>query len=327
MNFEKSQRKMTKKALLLSLALHAILFIAFLASSLATSKPVIVPRRLIVQSISLTQFKKTSTQIASLPTPPKVEKQSEPVVKAEKEEEPLPTEESSKEESIVQKASSSEESQAEPEPIPKDTKPVCEKVLEKAQQKKPQKAQAPKKAPSTKKISTQKLSQDKKTAAKQKYPSYNQKLVEEALKRLDKSKSIAGSGHCNSKTPSTKKVQSVGSLNVDQGVSSPSFSEDSPYDGYTSSSPEAHYIADLIRRLQLNIRLPEHGEVRVKLTLNRTGTVTTVTVLSGKTDKIKKAIVEKLRTISFSSFGRSFSNESEHTFLLRLSNDLLWSCG
>ena len=67
------------------------------------------------------------------------------------------------------------------------------------------------------------------------------------------------------------------------------------------------------------------GEVKVKLTLARAGTVTRVQVLNGK-PSMRKPIEEKLRSIHFSHFGTSFPGETDHTFSLRLSNDLLWSC-
>ncbi len=310
---EPPSRKTLTKSMILSLVVHGILFATILITTAATAQKLPTPARLIVQSVAL-----HPTKAATLPPPPEVKTEEPPP-----QEEPSPKEEAPKE----------PENQAkEPEePPPEEPKPTPEpetkaqKVPEKAQQQKPQKARAPAKKPAPKKPTqpAKKPSQKPKESA----PRYDQKMVAEALSRLNKSKDASSSSTTASKATPSKKMGSVGSLNVDQGVSSPTFSEESPYDGYQESSPEAHYIADMIRRLQLNVRLPEPGEVRVTLTLQRNGTVRIVKVVSGKTEKVKQAIAEKLRSIAFSSFGRSFSGEAEHTFRLRLSNDLLWSCG
>lgn len=159
--------------------------------------------------------------------------------------------------------------------------------------------------------------------------SYDQKLLNEALQRLDKSKSVGkkgGGGASAGASTAVTRVGAVGSLNVEQGLATGGDSRDTAFEGYSSASPEACYIGDLIRRLQLNVRLPEPGEVKVKLSLKRNGTVTAVQVLSGKSASIKHSIEEKLRPIHFSPFGGSFSGEAEHTFVLRLSNELVWSC-
>ena len=169
-------------------------------------------------------------------------------------------------------------------------------------------------------------------------PAYDQKLLNEALQRLDKSKSAAKGSGAGSGSGGTSggggggnghgisHVGTVGALNVEQGFAGCEGTEDSPFQGYSSASPEAYYIGDLIRRLQLNVRLPEPGEIRVRLSLKRNGAVANVNVLSGKTASIKRSIEEKLRSVHFSPFGASFSGEAEHTFLLRLSNELVWSC-
>ena len=124
------------------------------------------------------------------------------------------------------------------------------------------------------------------------------------------------------------RVGTVGALNVETGlVTGVGENEgDDAYEGYATASPEACYIGDLIRRLQLNVRLPEPGEVRVKLSLTRNGAVSSIQILSGNKASIKQAIEKKLRAVHFSPFGTSFSCEPEHTLNLRLSNDLVWSC-
>lgn len=191
--------------------------------------------------------------------------------------------------------------------------------------------------PSKGSSSAQKTSGAKSTGTKSSAPQYDQNLLSDALRRLDRSKSAAakggggsGSGSGNgsgSGSGGVARVGTVGALNVESGlVTGVGEGEgDEAYEGYATASPEACYIGDLIRRLQLNVRLPEPGEIRVKLSLKKNGTVSSIQVLTGKTS-IKQAIEKKLRAVHFSPFGTSFSGEPEHTFNLRLSNDLVWSC-
>ena len=192
-------------------------------------------------------------------------------------------------------------------------------------------ASSSKKGSSTnlKKGSSAKTTQGK---AKESASKYDQKLLGEALRRLDRSKFAAacgsGSGSGSGGGSSTvAHVGAVGALNVESGVAMAGTDAGEACEGYVSASPEACYIGDLIRRLQLNVRLPEPGEVRVQLTLKRNGAIASVEVLSGSKASIKQTIEKKLKAVHFSPFGMGFSNESEHTFNLRLSNDLIWSCG
>ena len=152
------------------------------------------------------------------------------------------------------------------------------------------------------------------------------------MRRLDRTKSVttdkgggSGSGSGGG-SGGAAHVGTVGALNVESGLVASGGGEEDGCEGYATASPEACYIGDLIRRLQLNVRLPEPGEVRVKLTLKRSGAICSVEVLSGSKASIKQAIEKKLMAVHFSPFGMSFSSESEHAFNLRLSNDLVWSC-
>jgi len=157
----------------------------------------------------------------------------------------------------------------------------------------------------------------KKTTKKQpppKKPSKpdNSKLLAEALSHLDRSTS-------KQKTPSKEKpsqVHAISSLNTDSSLIDKT--KEKP-------SAESSYIADLIRRLQVGIKLPEHGEASVAITINRSGKPVKVVVTESTSASIKQTLSQKLPNLTFSPFGGCFSNEQEHIFLLRLSNDLVWS--
>lgn len=331
-----------KKAFAISLSLHLV-FISFLvASALVPQTPPPIPHRLVVQSIALHPHSRHLSTVLTSSLKPASKRAEDPPSPPPLPPEPTPNPPT--QEVIAETA----EAEAPVEPPPK-APAVEEQEVKKGEQKtkqqathkttateakgKPSSSQKSKPTGSTT-SSTSKTCQ-KKSISSQK-PAYDQKLLQEALHRLDKSKSAAGKGGggvgggkgggSGKATSSVSHVGAVGSLHADQGFVTNGSSEESPYEEYLPSSPEACYIGDLIRRLQLNIRLPEPGEVKVKLTLKSNGSVFEVTIVSGKSAAIKRTIEEKLRAIHFSPFGGSFSGETEHTFCLRLSNELVWSC-
>jgi len=139
----------------------------------------------------------------------------------------------------------------------------------------------------------------------------NSKLLAEALSHLNKSTTANTS---SSSKPSS--VKPISSLNTDTSLIDKAKEK---------GSQESAYTDDLVRRLQLGIKLPEHGEASVAITINRSGKAVKVAVTSGTSGAIKQTLSQKLPTLTFSPFGTCFPNEREHTFLLRLSNDLVWS--
>ncbi len=312
----------TRKAFVISLFLHVLSISFFVLSALSEPTPRPIPQRIAVQSIALLPAPRLRHAVTA--SPPKIASRSGPMPTPQPEvvqeeappaarEEPPP--EPKKESAPPPQAAPTKN----PSSIPRtqtSTTTVRTSVSSKAQ-------------PSSTQKATTASAHGKKTSVKSTKgsPSYDQKLLSETLHRLDTSRMAAeqasgggkGSGH-------VAHVRAVGTLHVEQGLVASDESQDAAFEGYSSASPEACYIGDLIRRLQLNIRLPEPGEVRVKLTLTRAGAVSRVQVVSGKNAAVKRSIEEKLRTIHFSPFGSSFPGESDHTFALRLSNELVWSC-
>ncbi|CUI17812.1 tolA protein of Tol-Pal system [Candidatus Protochlamydia naegleriophila] len=84
---------------------------------------------------------------------------------------------------------------------------------------------------------------------------------------------------------------------------------------------EISYRDEVAQRLKLNLRLPDHGSVKVKLTLDRSGKVSQVTIVASESQKNKQYIEKTLPTLFFPSFGNQFEGASQYTFLVTLNND------
>jgi len=85
---------------------------------------------------------------------------------------------------------------------------------------------------------------------------------------------------------------------------------------------EIGYRDELASRLRLLLKLPEHGEVKVKLTLERSGKVANLVIVNSQSAVNKTYIVKKVPGLSFPAFGGNFEGESQYTFIIALSNEL-----
>ncbi|HEV8052196.1 MAG TPA: hypothetical protein VGP47_06860 [Parachlamydiaceae bacterium] len=84
---------------------------------------------------------------------------------------------------------------------------------------------------------------------------------------------------------------------------------------------ETTYRDELASRLKLLMRLPEYGDVKINLTLDRSGKVLKVSVISAES-KVNRTYVEKtLPGLTFPSFGGNFESAAEYTFPITLSNE------
>jgi outer membrane biosynthesis protein TonB len=310
-----------KKAFFVSAAFHAAFLLFLVAQTVLAQQATRSSKKLLVQSVALKTHKTSPRKIEAPPAPPAQEvASSEP---QEKIPEPSEASEPLQEESPPEKPAQKEVSSAPEEaaPSPKQKAAPKQTVSKKAAPAPSKKGKiAPK--PTGKAVSS-------KPNKKQTAPSYDTRLVAEAIDRLNKSHKAAqssgtGSGGGKGGSGKVSRVGSVGALHSDIGIASQEGADDEPE--FSETSSEGCYITDLIRRLQLSIRLAEPGEIRIKLTLKKNGQVDSIAVVSCKNEKIKRSLLEKLKTIHFSPFGQSFPGEAEHTFLLKLSNDLSWSC-
>lgn len=88
------------------------------------------------------------------------------------------------------------------------------------------------------------------------------------------------------------------------------------------SPQEMSYYDELASRLKLLLRLPEFGEVKVKLTLERSGQFVKVSVVNALSQNNKKYVEKTLPTLKYPSFGNNFNGLAQYTFVIALSNEL-----
>lgn len=87
------------------------------------------------------------------------------------------------------------------------------------------------------------------------------------------------------------------------------------------SDEEIGYRDELAGRLRLMLSLPDYGEVKIKLTLNRDGTVHQVKTVSSQSSKNSNYVESTVPTLKFPGFGRHFKNNDRYTFLVTLQNE------
>jgi colicin import membrane protein len=86
-------------------------------------------------------------------------------------------------------------------------------------------------------------------------------------------------------------------------------------------SQEVGYSDELAGRLKLLLRLPEYGEVKIALILDRSGKVSEVKIVSSASEANKNHVKKVLPTLTFPGFGNNFGSEETHTFQITLRND------
>lgn len=321
-----------KKAFFVSATFHALFLLFLFIQSVCAPVTERIPKKLFVQSIALKAQPSTTQKKVEpcfSPTPKQeIAAVNIPEEKPNVAEEPEPPKEEKPVE-IIEKPSPKEEPAQPVEEAPQPSQKPKETTKQSSKKTTPVTAKNKKAPPKQPQKSSTSTKQKQPTSKKPVTPTYDKKLVAEAIERLNNShkathSSGSGTGNAKGSTGKVSRIGSIGALHSDVGVSTQDGAEDGPE--FSETSSEGCYIMDLIRRLQLNIRLSEPGEIRIKLSLKKNGQVQGITVVSCKNEKIKKSLLEKLHSVHFSPFGQSFPGEAEHTFLLKLSNDLSWSC-
>lgn len=84
---------------------------------------------------------------------------------------------------------------------------------------------------------------------------------------------------------------------------------------------ERNYEEELILYLESILSLPEKGEVKLKLTLNRDGSMQKIGILKATSDRNRNYVETKLALRSFPAFGKHFKNETAHTFTITLTSE------
>lgn len=84
---------------------------------------------------------------------------------------------------------------------------------------------------------------------------------------------------------------------------------------------QAGYHQELASRMKLLLRLPDYGEIKLKLTLERTGHFVKALIVSSESPSNRKYIETTLPTLKYPSFGNHFGSCDQYTFVITLSND------
>lgn len=91
---------------------------------------------------------------------------------------------------------------------------------------------------------------------------------------------------------------------------------------YVPAVTEQDYSSDLASLLHQSLNLPDHGEVKIKLTVRKDGTVVSVAILQAESEKNRQYLQENLPKLRFPSFQGSFAKNAQHTFVLTFCNEL-----
>lgn len=81
------------------------------------------------------------------------------------------------------------------------------------------------------------------------------------------------------------------------------------------------YYGALANTLRHSLRLPEFGEVKIHLTLDRHGRVVEVKIVGTENENNQRYVEKVLPTVQFIPFGKYYRNEKTHTFMITLTND------
>lgn len=85
---------------------------------------------------------------------------------------------------------------------------------------------------------------------------------------------------------------------------------------------EKSYRDELASRLKLMLKLPEHGDVQLKLTLDRLGKAVKVSIIKSASSANRSYVEKTLLNLKFPPLGNHFENMSEYTFIIHLSNEI-----
>lgn len=312
-----------KRIILIVLCAHIL---AILLTFFQFQKPPVAIKKevLIVKTIELGAAASSTREVKKAEVKKKVEEpkveveEKQPEVKKEiKKEAPKPVEEVKKEVKVEEKK---------PTPVlKKETATVVKKevVPKKSAEKKTtvKKAEVKKKAPEKAAVKTPKkkeaapppidnLKQEIAKKAKIEKQQALLKTARESMAKIDKNAVVASGKSTSIPFRKPGKIEKLQIEALPVGGSKAVFTD-----------RESSYQEELASRLKLFLRLPDYGEVKVKLTLERSGKVSAVAIVSSQSDANRKYIEKTLPGLSFPGFGDNFSGHSQYTFQVSLSNE------
>lgn len=187
--------------------------------------------------------------------------------------------------------------------------------------KKPTETPKPKpKKPSPEEIAAleaEKVKQKELTAAAESARAHQQEVLNRAkenIAKIGESRHKIGAGKIGAGLEATNIPKQLENLQIDAlptGTSIP----------VEFSAKEASYRDEVAARLKLGLRLPDYGAVKIKLTLERSGKVASVQIVSSESSKNRQYIEKTLPTLKFPPFGSHFADASQYTFMVTLNND------
>jgi outer membrane biosynthesis protein TonB len=209
----------------------------------------------------------------------------------------------------------------------KPKKPAAEEIKPKEtpkqvkEEKKSEKVEQPKKKTETKvekskevaKPKTEKKAAAKSTTTTSEKSTQESKKKQELLKQAQNSLAKLNNANPNAAVAAVvaPTLTPIGPLHLDASATS----------GDTSGSQEIGYVDEMVGRLKLLLKLPEYGDVKTQLIINRSGKVVKVTILHADSKANRSYIEKTLPTLTFAPFGSNFGAEGQHTFQITLKGD------
>lgn len=83
---------------------------------------------------------------------------------------------------------------------------------------------------------------------------------------------------------------------------------------------DANYSDELAARLQMMLQLPEIGDVRIKLTLERSGRFLNLEIIEAQSAPNRQYVEKMLPLLNFPPFGNHFTGHSKSVFSITLTN-------
>lgn len=164
--------------------------------------------------------------------------------------------------------------------------------------------------------------QQKKMAEKQQREAEEQAAKERQLKLVSQAQERMGKiSQTRDKLSSSKSLNSI-NTKLPHAITSLQIDALPTSDVPQLSDREISYRDEIAGRLKLLLRLPDYGDVKIKLTLERTGKIAKVVVVSSESDANRKYIEKILPDLTFPAFGTRFSNAEQYTFTITLSNEI-----
>ena len=163
------------------------------------------------------------------------------------------------------------------------------------------KLQPPKSSPTIKKESSKQSTKPKPKPIKKKNEKKDLfKSIKESLTKIKKQ---------DKSLKSITAPQLIGELHIDKPV---------VFDPSDDNAVE--YQDEIVLLLTSYLRLPEHGKVKVKLTIQRTGSVSKLEILNSDSKQNKKYVEHAVSEIVFPDFGDNFKGQQSHDFLITLAS-------